>query len=87
MCVIYVIQTHFKRNIDTRNEFSDLKLALNMYHSSFYGKKFLVMGHTSSVIWPTAAIMNVKIQLVSLNNYFPVGLCSFYTKGDLCIVS
>ena len=38
--------------------------------------------------WPTAATLDLEIQLVSLDNYnsFPMALRSLNTKGDICIM-
>ena len=43
------------------------------------------MGRPCFPIWPTAAILNFEIQLVSLDICYMV-LRNFYTKRDLCIM-
>ena len=59
----------------------------NMYHNGLYGNKFWAMRGPCYPIWPTAAILDFDIQLVSLDISFPMALGSFYAKGDLCIMT
>ena len=55
----------------------------NMYHNSFYGKKFLGYGRASFGLWPTAALLNFQIQLVSLNISFSMVPGAFIPKGTI----
>ena len=54
----------------------------NMYRDSFLTKSFCAMGRTCFLIWPTAAILNCKIQLVSFD-VFSMVLRSLFIRGPL----
>ena len=60
-----------------------------MYHNSVYIKKCWALAPISFElphIWPTAAILDFEIQVVSLDSSFSMVLRKFFTKGDLCIM-
>ena len=58
----------------------------NMYYNSFYDKTFLCNGFSCFPIWPTAAILDFKIQLVFFNISFSMVLWSLYAKGEIYIM-
>ena len=60
----------------------------NMYLNSFYDKMFLCYGLRACFrLWPTAAILEFKIQLLSLNiSFFSIAPRSFYIEWDLGIM-